>query len=99
MPLAAGVRLGVPGVSPELHHALLELLDRHVPRPEVEIEQGAAVPGAGIEEPTFGGEAVIEPGARKRGEEGDLDLQQARALDELPQLIENGGGVGVQADD
>src|SRR6185437_474927 len=97
--LAEGESLGVPGVAPQLHDALFELLHRHATRPEVHIKESASVPSTWIEQPTFRQQSFVQPCAGERRQYGDLHLQQTRPLDEIAQFVEDGRRVSVETDD
>ena len=57
----SGESLGVVSSLPEPHLTILELIDGHAERPEIHVEESAAVPRAGIQQPSLGQQPLVQP--------------------------------------
>lgn len=91
-----GFGVGIEGFD-EAQETLLELIDAHARGLEVDIEEGAKLPGAVLEDAAFGFESGVEGSSRKSGQEGDLDLVKAGLADEVEDMVENFRCIAVQA--
>lgn len=99
-PLAAGppLRFGVEP-SAELYRLMLERLRRHALRPDVDVEERAALPCAFLEEAALDAQALIEGRAREGRHDRDLDVELAALADEPLDRPEHLRPVTVEAED
>src|SRR5438128_3424376 len=83
----------------EVFESLLELVDAHPFRHEVDVEQCAAVPVALAEEPPLGAKAPVQRRAGKWRQHGDLDFHQSAVFNEALDLDERVRCVRVETED
>jgi len=99
IPAPLACKVFVVQSSRQIAQTGLEFGHTHVARPEIDVEQGAKLPGLGTQQATFALQSLIERRAGESGLHRDLHLVQAAVAHELPDFLETAGCGVIQAED